>query len=71
MAERRGHIPVYLPDTTIVGTAVVNVESGTAVIKVQLDNILHAELIQESLVGLALVYIERDAVEEVLKEEKN
>jgi hypothetical protein len=63
-------IPVYLPDNTQIGTATVNVEAGTATIKIQSDSSL-SRLIQESLVGLSVVYMDRDAVEAVQNEEKN
>lgn len=64
------YVPVYLPDHTKIGTARVDVKSGTAVIMIQTDSSL-AELIQESLVGFSVVFLDRDAVEEVLNKEKN
>lgn len=70
MVNGQSKIPVYLPDDTQVGTASINVEDGTATIKLKANSFV-AELIQESLVGLAVVYLARDAVEEVQNKEKN
>lgn len=64
------YVPVYMPDRTIIGHASVDVESGTAVIKLEANNTL-AKLIQESLVGLSVVILDRDAVEVIMNEEKN
>lgn len=68
MPDGVSKIPVYLPDDTRVGTATINVADGIATIKIQADSSV-AELIQESLVGLSIVYLNRDAVEEVLNKE--
>lgn len=59
MAEK-AHIPVYLPDNTVIGRATVDLESGVATIQIQSDSNL-IELIQESLVGLSVVYMSREA----------
>lgn len=57
-------VPVYLPDRTIVGSAVVDVKSGTAVITLQTDSSL-AEIIQENLVGLSVIYMNRELAEDI------
>lgn len=57
MPEGRSRIPVYLPDMTIIGTAITNVDANTATIKITADNPSVIKLIQESLVGVALVYM--------------
>lgn len=67
---KHGYVPVYLPDRTVVGTAYVDIEAGTAVIKLEANDTL-AKLIQESLVGLSVVILDRDAVEVIMNEEKN
>lgn len=63
-------VPIYLPDQTIVAQAQVNVQGSLTTITINSDSSV-SKLIQENLVGLAVVYFDRDAVEEVLKEEKN
>lgn len=69
VTARRVRVPVYLPDETQVGDALVEVNEGTTTIKLR-TNTTVAKLIQESLVGFSIVYLDRDAVEEVLNKEK-
>lgn len=70
MSEGQSQIPVYMPDDTLVGHATVNIADGTATIKLKADSKV-AELIQESLVGLSIMYFNREAVEAVLNKEND
>lgn len=63
-----GPIPVYLPDRTEVGTAVVDTSSGVATITLHGDSKI-MELFKEDLVGLSVVYLDRNRAEEILTQE--
>ena len=64
MAAFTTRVPVYLPDRTTIGTAEVNVERGTAVIRIQSDSDL-MELMSEDLVAFSVVLLRRDRVQEI------
>lgn len=64
MAEEVVPVPVYLPDRTQVGTAVVNVEDGTALISIQGDSGLMA-LFRADVAGISIMYMDRNRAEEI------
>ena len=62
-------VPVYLPDRTEAGTATITVEGASAhiTIAVDSDHPLFC-LFKEQLVGISIVYMNRDAAEAIVNE---
>lgn len=62
--DSEGFIPVYLADRTIVGRAKVDADGMHAMIKLDLrEDINLTGLIGEDLIGLAIVYQRKDAMD--------
>lgn len=66
MAERRGTVPVYLPDRTVIGKAWI-ADDGQH-IQIELDrSTAIPELMEENLLGLSIVY-QRAEANDIIRE---
>lgn len=68
MAKSDGFIPVYLPDRTVVGKAIVDPDGQTVTMRITSGPVL--ELMSEDLLGLSIVYKTNDARDRVAEGEK-
>ena len=66
----RSNVPVYLPDRTVIGMATINAEDGTAWIHIQSDCSL-AKAFKQELIGLSVVYLDKEAANAVLNKEND
>lgn len=66
----KAHIPVYLPDRTQVGYAEIETVGNITHIDIQVPaNSPLAELTKENLVGLSVMYMDRNQAEEIINKE--
>lgn len=64
---RQGYVPVYLPDRTVVGRALISDDGKTVTIDIPEGDVVQ-ELMAENLIGLSVVY--QGAIPATYEEEK-